>query len=81
MAEVVSVCEVCRGRRYTDDVLAYHLRGRNIVDALAMSVEEAKEFFTEQPVRVMLERMADVGLGYISLGQEPRPLSGGSASD
>jgi excinuclease UvrABC ATPase subunit len=77
MAEVVSVCEVCEGRRYTDAVLDYRLRGRNIVDVLAMPVEEAREFFTEKPVRVVLDRMADVGLGYISLGQELSTLSGG----
>jgi excinuclease ABC A subunit len=77
MAEVVSVCEVCEGRRYTDDVLEYRLRGRNIVEVLAMPVEEARDFFTEKPVRVMLERMADVGLGYLSLGQALDTLSGG----
>ena len=77
MAEVVSVCEVCEGRRYTDAVLEYRLRGRNIVEALAMPVEEARDFFTEKPVRVMLDRLADVGLGYISLGQELDTLSGG----
>jgi excinuclease UvrABC ATPase subunit len=77
MAEVVSVCEVCEGRRYTDDVLHYQLRGRNIVEVLAMPVEEARDFFTEKPVRVMLERMADVGLGYLSLGQALDTLSGG----
>jgi excinuclease UvrABC ATPase subunit len=77
MAEVVSVCEVCEGRRYTDDVLHYQLRGRNIVEVLAMPVEEARDFFTEKPVRAMLDRMADVGLGYITLGQELDTLSGG----
>jgi excinuclease UvrABC ATPase subunit len=77
MAEVVSLCEVCEGRRFTDDVLHYQLRGRNIVEVLAMSVEEAREFFTEKPVRVMLDRLADVGLGYVSLGQELGTLSGG----
>ena len=77
MAEVVSVCEVCEGRRYTDEVLDYRLRGRNIVEVLAMSVEEARDFFTERPVRVMLDRLADVGLGYVSLGQELDTLSGG----
>jgi excinuclease UvrABC ATPase subunit len=77
MAEIVSVCEVCEGRRYTDDVLDYRLRGRNIVEALAMSVEEARDFFTEKPVRAILDRMADVGLGYVSLGQELDTLSGG----
>jgi excinuclease ABC A subunit len=77
MAEVVSVCEVCEGRRFTDDVLQYRLRGQNIVEVLAMSVEAAREFFTEKPVRVMLDRLADVGLGYLSLGQELDTLSGG----
>ena len=77
MAEVVSICEVCEGRRYTDDVLHYRLRGRNIVEVLAMPVEEARDFFTERPVKVMLERMADVGLGYLSLGQSLDTLSGG----
>jgi excinuclease UvrABC ATPase subunit len=77
MAEVVSVCEVCEGRRFTDDVLQYRLRGRNIVEVLAMSVEEARDFFTEKPVHVMLDRLADVGLGYVSLGQELDTLSGG----
>jgi excinuclease UvrABC ATPase subunit len=77
MAEVVSVCEVCEGRRYSDDVLDHRLRGRNIVEVLAMSVEEARDFFTERPVRVMLDRLADVGLAYVSLGQELDTLSGG----
>lgn len=77
MAGVVSVCEVCEGRRFTDEVLGYQLRGRNIAEVLDMSVEEAQEFFTEKPVRVMLDRLADVGLGYISLGQMLNTLSGG----
>jgi excinuclease UvrABC ATPase subunit len=77
MAEVVSICEVCEGRRFTDEVLQYKLRDRNIVDVLAMPVEEAREFFTERPVRALLDRLADVGLGYVSLGQELDTLSGG----
>ncbi len=77
MAEVVSVCEVCEGRRYSDDVLEHRLRGRNIVEVLAMAVDEARAFFTERPVREMLDRLADVGLGYVSLGQELDTLSGG----
>ena len=77
MSEVVSVCEVCEGRRFTDDVLEYRLRGRNIVEALALPVEEARDFFGERPVKVMLDRLADVGLGYLSLGQELDTLSGG----
>ncbi len=77
MAEVVSLCEVCEGHRFTDEVLHYRLRGRTIVEVLAMPVEEARDFFTERPVRVMLDRLADVGLGYVSLGQELGTLSGG----
>ena len=77
MAEVASVCESCEGRRFTDEVLELRLRGRNIVEVLAMSVEEALSFFTEKPIRVVLERLAGVGLGYISLGQELDTLSGG----
>jgi excinuclease UvrABC ATPase subunit len=77
MAGVVSVCEVCEGRRFTDEVLEYRLRERNISDVLAMSVEEAQAFFAEKAVRVMLDRLADVGLGYISLGQMLNTLSAG----
>jgi excinuclease UvrABC ATPase subunit len=77
MAGVVSVCEVCEGRRFTDEVLTYQLRGCNISEVLGMSVEDAAAFFTEKPVRVMLDRLADVGLGYISLGQMLNTLSGG----
>jgi excinuclease ABC A subunit len=77
MAEVASVCEVCEGRRFTDEVLEHQLRGRSIVDVLAMPVEEARGFFTEKAVKQMLDRLADVGLGYVSLGQELDTLSGG----
>ena len=77
MAGVVSVCEVCEGRRFTDEVLGYQLRGKNIAEVLDMSVEVAAAFFTEKPVKVMLDRLVDVGLGYISLGQMLNTLSGG----
>ena len=77
MATATSVCEVCEGRRYTAEVLGYTLRDRNIVEVLAMPVEEARAFFTEKPVKVMLDRLADVGLGYLSLGQSLDTLSGG----
>ena len=77
MAGVVSVCDTCEGRRFTDQVLEYRLRGRNISEVLLMSVEEAQAFFTEKVVRVMLDRLADVGLGYITLGQMLNTLSGG----
>ena len=77
MRGVPSVCEVCEGKRFTDEVLGYRLRGLNIAEVLDLSVEEAAEFFTEKPVKVMLDRLADVGLGYISLGQMLNTLSGG----
>jgi excinuclease UvrABC ATPase subunit len=77
MAGVASVCEVCEGRRFNDEVLGYRLRGKNIAEVLDLSVEEAAAFFTEKPVRVMLERLVDVGLGYVALGQVLNTLSGG----
>jgi excinuclease UvrABC ATPase subunit len=77
MAGVVSVCEACEGRRFNDEVLGYRLRGKNIADVLDMSVEGAAAFFTEKPVRIMLDRLMDVGLGYVSLGQMLNTLSGG----
>jgi excinuclease UvrABC ATPase subunit len=77
MAGVATVCETCGGKRFTDEVLGYALRGKNIAEVLAMPVEEAQPFFTEKPIRVMLDRLADVGLGYISLGQMLNTLSGG----
>lgn len=77
MAGVASVCEACEGKRFTDEVLGYTLRGKNIADVLDMSVEEALGFFTEKSVLPMLSRLSDVGLDYISLGQHLNTLSGG----
>jgi excinuclease UvrABC ATPase subunit len=77
MSGVVSVCEACEGKRFTPEVLEYRLRGASIADVLAMSVEEAAGFFTERPVRRMLGALADVGLGYVRLGQPLTTLSGG----
>src|SRR4029453_5572988 len=59
------------------EVLGYRLRDRNISDVFGMSVEEAQAFFTEKPVKVMLDRLADVGLGYVTLRQMLNTLSGG----
>ncbi|CAN5902928.1 excinuclease ABC subunit UvrA [soil metagenome] len=77
MEEVATVCEVCEGRRFADAVLEFELRGENISDVLAMTVDEASEFFTEKPVRRMLTSLGDVGLGYLKLGQALTTLSGG----
>ena len=82
MATVESPCEECEGRRFQAAVLEYTLGGRNIAEVLAMSVAEAEEFFGDGEGRVpaahaILDRLADVGLGYLSLGQPLTTLSGG----
>ncbi|MDL4776865.1 MULTISPECIES: excinuclease ABC subunit UvrA [Thermomonosporaceae] len=77
MAEVASPCEECEGRRFTPQVLSYRLRGRNIGEVLAMPVTEARAFFTTGQARVILDRLAAVGLGYLVLGQPLSTLSGG----
>lgn len=82
MATVESVCEECEGRRFQASVLEYELGGRNIAEVLAMSVTEAEEFFGEGDARTpaahkILDRLSDVGLGYLSLGQPLTTLSGG----
>lgn len=74
---VETTCELCEGRRYNDEVLEHKLRGRDIVEVLAMSVDEALEHFEEKPVVAMLGSLSDVGLGYLSLGQALNTLSGG----
>ncbi|MQY02661.1 ATP-binding cassette domain-containing protein [Actinomadura macrotermitis] len=77
MAGVASVCEECEGRRFTPEVLTYTLRGKNIAEVLAMPVAEALEFFPSGNAHRILARLADVGLGYLSLGQPLSTLSGG----
>jgi excinuclease UvrABC ATPase subunit len=82
MAGVATVCEECDGKRFMASVLEYHLGGRDISEVLAMSVTEAEEFFGAGEARTpaahaILDRLADVGLGYLSLGQPLTTLSGG----
>ncbi|WP_347059360.1 excinuclease ABC subunit UvrA [Blastococcus sp. HT6-30] len=82
MATVESTCEDCEGKRFQAAVLAYALGGRNIAEVLAMPVTEAAGFFGEgeartPAARTILERLADVGLGYLTLGQPLTTLSGG----
>ncbi len=82
MATVESTCEDCEGRRFQAPVLDYELGGRNIAEVLAMSVTEAEEFFGKEPARTpaahkILDRLAAVGLGYLTLGQPLTTLSGG----
>ncbi len=82
MATVESTCEECDGKRFQASVLEYRLGGRNIAEVLAMSVTEAEAFFDAGEARTpaahaILDRLADVGLGYLSLGQPLTTLSGG----
>jgi len=82
MAEISTPCEVCEGRRFAASVLEYTLNGRDISEVLAMPVSEALTFFESGESRIpaahaILERLHDVGLGYISLGQPLTTLSGG----
>ncbi|NNN33834.1 excinuclease ABC subunit UvrA [Streptomyces sp. S3(2020)] len=82
MAGVASTCEECEGKRFQAAVLEYHLGGRDISEVLAMPVSEAVEFFGAGEARTpaahrILERLADVGLGYLTLGQPLTTLSGG----
>lgn len=82
MAGVATACEECEGKRFQASVLEYHLGGRDISEVLAMSVSEAEEFFGQGEAHTpaahrVLGRLADVGLGYLSLGQPLTTLSGG----
>ncbi len=82
MAGVATTCEDCEGKRFQASVLEYHLGGRDISEVLAMPVDEAEDFFGAGEARTpaaqrVLERLSDVGLGYLSLGQPLTTLSGG----
>ncbi|NYE44339.1 excinuclease ABC A subunit [Streptomyces fulvorobeus] len=82
MAGVATPCEECGGKRFGASVLEYRFGGRDISEVLAMPVSEAEEFFGTGEARTpaahrILERLADVGLGYVSLGQPLTTLSGG----
>ncbi len=82
MAGVATTCEECEGKRFQASVLDYHLGGRDISEVLAMSVVEAEEFFGAGEARApaahaILDRLAAVGLGYLSIGQPLTTLSGG----
>jgi excinuclease UvrABC ATPase subunit len=82
MAGVASTCEECEGKRFQASVLDYSFGGRNIAEVLAMSVTEAGEFFGDGEARMpaahkILDRLADVGLGYLGIGQPLTTLSGG----
>jgi excinuclease ABC subunit A len=80
LPDVYVPCEVCHGARYNPDTLEVHYKGKTVADVLAMPIAEAAEFFA--PIRAIarqLEILADVGLGYVRLGQPAPTLSGGEA--
>ncbi|MDE2803680.1 MAG: excinuclease ABC subunit UvrA [Gemmatimonadota bacterium] len=80
LPDVYVSCDVCKGRRYNRETLDIYYKGRNIADVLRMTVHEAVEFFSAVPqIKRRLQTLADVGLGYIRLGQSATTLSGGEA--
>ena len=80
LPDVYVPCEVCKGKRYNRETLDIYYKGKNIADVLAMTVDEAADFFTNIPrIYKKLKVLQDVGLGYIKLGQSATTLSGGEA--
>jgi excinuclease UvrABC ATPase subunit len=77
MDTIVTVCEECQGKRFTDEVLNYKLRGKSISEVLDMTVDEALDFFYETNILIVLKKLKDVGITYITLGQPLNTLSGG----
>ena len=83
MADLVLECEQCHGKRFKQDILDVHYRGKSIYDVLCMTVNQAVEFFSEDPacakIVKRLKPLQDVGIGYIQLGQSSSTLSGGES--
>jgi excinuclease UvrABC ATPase subunit len=74
---VKTPCEICKGKRYKEEVLTYRLDGKSIAEVLEMTVKEALSFFTQKDIARKLETMNEVGLDYLTLGQPLSTLSGG----
>ncbi|WP_173915639.1 excinuclease ABC subunit UvrA [Halobacillus sp. Marseille-Q1614] len=80
LPDVYVPCEVCNGKRYNRETLEVKYKGKNISDVLGMTIEEALEFFSNIPkIKRKIQTVADVGLGYVKLGQPATTLSGGEA--
>ncbi|MBO4595775.1 MAG: excinuclease ABC subunit UvrA [Bacteroidales bacterium] len=80
LPSVTAPCEACGGKRYKEDTLAVHYKGKNINDVLEMPIEQAYEFFRTNPrIAPKLKALVDVGLGYVHLGQSSVTLSGGES--
>ena len=80
LPDVNVICEVCNGKRYNREILDVRYRGKSINDVLNMSIEQAVEFFENMPnILHKIRTLQDVGLGYITLGQQSTTLSGGEA--
>ncbi len=80
LPDVQIVCDVCKGKRFNQETLAIHYDGKNIADVLDMTITQASEFFTDIPnVADKLKMLDRVGLGYLTLGQSAKTLSGGEA--
>jgi len=80
LPDVYVTCEICNGKRYNEETLAVKYKGKSIADVLSMTVEEATSFFSEIPkINNKLKTLLEVGLGYITLGQQAPTLSGGEA--
>ena len=80
LSDVYITCDICQGKRYNPETLLVRYKGKNIHDILAMTVEEAYNFFeNHKPIRRKLETLMKVGLHYITLGQSSTTLSGGEA--
>lgn len=80
LPDIYVECDVCHGKRYSDDVLSILYKGKSIADVLDMRAEEALEFFSAIPsIKKKLQTLVDVGLGYMKLGQPSTTISGGEA--
>jgi excinuclease ABC subunit A len=78
LPDVITVCELCKGTRYNETILRIQIHGKNIADILCLTVEEARVWFADQrKITDVLKILADIGLGYLTLGQAMNTLSGG----